>query len=69
MNLSPKSFLTTEDMEDFASEYLGLKGTDADMFYESYYALDNQYDEDEYRDELNQTKWEYWQTNHSWLDL
>jgi len=30
-----------DDVLDFA-EYLGLSGTDADLFYESYYNLDNQ---------------------------
>ena len=40
------------DVEDFAS-YLGLDGTDADMFYESYYRLniDDEWDDDEYREE------------------
>ena len=52
--------LTTEDLEDFARDYLGLTGVDADMYYESYYNLDNNgYEEEEYRDELNQTQWQY----------
>tara|TARA_B100000427_G_C15366067_1_gene532155 strand:- start:626 stop:766 length:141 start_codon:yes stop_codon:yes gene_type:complete len=37
-----------EDIEDFA-EYLGLKGIDADSFYESYYQL-NKTDYEEYDD-------------------
>ena len=41
-----------DDLLKFA-EYLGLKGIDADVFYESYYDLDNDeieryYDEVEY---------------------
>ena len=41
-----------DDILKFA-EYLGLKGIDADVFYESYYHLDNRdleryYDEVEY---------------------
>ena len=64
--LSPSYFPSSEDMENFASDYLGLAGIDADMFYESYYNLNkddemDQYEEVEYRnDELNQTRWEYW---------
>ena len=47
-------------MEAFATEYLGLEGTDVDLFYESYYDLDNESLEKEIRkDELNQTDWEY----------
>jgi len=40
------------DVEDFAS-YLGLDGTDADMFYESVYGLNtDDWDwDDEYREE------------------
>ena len=61
MNYSPSSMPSVSDMEDFAKEYLGLQGSDTDLFYESYYNLDNDgYEEDEYRDETNQTKWEYW---------
>ena len=65
MALSPKHFLSNEDMEDFASDYLGLNGIDYDMYYEAYHKLnidDYQYEEeDEYRqqDELNQTHWQY----------
>lgn len=63
--LSPSYFPSTEDMENFASDYLGLAGVDSDMFYESYYKLNtddnmDEYFEDEYRsDEINQTQWEY----------
>ena len=61
MNYSPSSMPSVSDMEDFAKEYLGLQGSDTDLFYESYYNLDNDgYEEDEYRDEINQNKWEYW---------
>ena len=37
MTQIPEDFPVT-DVEDFAS-FLGLNGTDADMFYESYYKL------------------------------
>ena len=61
MALSPSSILSTADMENFANEYLGLHGVDADLFYEAYYDLDNESCEKEYiKDELNQTDWEYW---------
>ena len=64
MALSPSNFLTSQDMEDFAQDYLGLSGVDSDMYYESYYNLKNDGydDDDEYRvqDELHQTKYEYW---------
>ena len=62
--LSPSYFPTNEDMEEFASEYLGLSGCDADMFYESYYkmndndSMDEYLEEDEYRDEVTQN-WTY----------
>ena len=47
-------------MENFANEYLGLHGVDADLFYESYYDLDNESSEEELvKNELNQTDWEY----------
>ena len=64
MALSPSHFLSAQDMEDFAQDYLGLSGIDADMYYESYYHLnqDDQYDDDDYQrnqDEVSQTKWEY----------
>jgi hypothetical protein len=64
MALSPSHFLSAQDMEDFAQDYLGLSGIDADMYYESYYQLnqDDQYDDDDYQrnqDEVSQTKWEY----------
>ena len=61
--LSRSSLLSTQDMEDFAQDYLGLSGVDADMYYESYYQLNNddQYDDEDYvrEDEVNQTKWQY----------
>lgn len=60
MALSPSSILSTSDMENFANEYLGLHGVDADLFYESYYDLDNESSEEELvKNELNQTDWEY----------
>ena len=37
--------LSNSDLEKF-SEYLGFKGIDADVFYETYYQIDSeQYDE------------------------
>lgn len=63
MALSPKSIPSVLDMEDFATDYLGLQGTDVDLFYESYYNVDNDgYEEEVRKDELNQTQWEYWIT-------
>jgi len=60
MALSPKSIPSVLDMEDFATDYLGLQGTDVDLFYESYYNVDNDgYEEEVRKDELNQTQWEY----------
>ena len=65
MALSPSHLLSAQDMEDFAQDYLGLSGIDADMYYESYYQLDNngeQYEDEEYersQDEMTQTRWEY----------
>ena len=60
MTLSPSSIPSVEDMEDFAKEYLGLQGTDVDLYYESYYNLDSEeYEEQRRKDELNQTDWEY----------
>ena len=54
MTTSPSDLFTNEQLEDFAS-YLGLSGADADMFYESYYNMDVEdlYQEEEYRDEMN----------------
>lgn len=46
--------MDNDDLIKFA-EYLGLKGSDADLFYEAYYDLDNrdiemEYDYDEIRE-------------------
>ena len=64
MALSPSHFLTSQDMEDFAKDFLGLDGTDSDMYYESYYQLNDEdgYDDEEYQreqDELSQTRYQY----------
>jgi len=65
MALSPAHLLSTQDMEDFAQDYLGLSGIDADMYYESYYQLNDSndgYDDEDYQrnqDEMTQTRWEY----------
>ena len=61
MALSPSSIPSVTDMEEFATEYLRLDGSDFDMYYESYYNLDNDgYEKELSKDELNQTQWEYW---------
>ena len=64
MALSPSHFLTSQDMEDFAQDYLGLSGIDSDLYYESYYKLNDEdgYDDEEYSrsDELTQTHYQYW---------
>ena len=44
--------MENDDVLEFA-EYLGMKGTDADLFYESYYNLDNRELEQEYECEEN----------------
>ena len=51
MTLEPDTF-NNSDVEDFA-KHLGLDGTDADMFYESIYGLEGEweYEWDEYREE------------------
>jgi len=52
MTLAPDVFPVT-DVEDFAS-YLGLDGMDADMFYESIYGLEGEWEyewDDDYREE------------------
>ena len=63
MALSPSHLLSSQDMEDFAQDFLGLSGIDADMYYESYYHLNDseEYEDEEYvrQDEITQTKWEY----------
>ena len=60
MALSPSSIPSVSDMENFATEYLGLEGSDFDMYYESYYNLDSDsYEEELSKDELTQTEWEY----------
>ena len=65
MALSPSTLLSAQDMEDFAQDYLGLSGIDADLYYESYYQLnqsDDEYDDEEYergQNEMSQTNWEY----------
>ena len=65
MALSPSNFLSAQDMEDFAQDYLGLAGIDSDLYYESYYQLNDndgeQYDDEEYsrQDELSQTQYQY----------
>ena len=66
MALSPSHLLTSQDMEDFAQDYLGLSGIDSDLYYESYYQLNQEdpdgYDDEEYdrsQDETSQSHWQY----------
>lgn len=59
MALSPSSIPSVSDMEDFAKDFLGLNGTDVDLFYESYYNIEND-DSERVLDELSQSDWEYW---------
>ena len=66
MALSPSNLLTSQDMEDFAQDYLGLSGIDADLYYESYYKLngteEDGYEDEEYsrsQDELSQSHYQY----------
>ena len=65
MALSPSNLLTSQDMEDFAQDYLGLSGIDTDLYYESYYKLNESedgYDDEDYvrqQDELSQTHYQY----------
>ena len=64
MALSPSHLLSSRDMEDFAQDFLGLSGIDADLYYESYYHLntDDQYEDEEYersQDETSQSHWQY----------
>ena len=61
MAMSPSNIPSVADMEEFATEYLGLDGSEFDLYYESYYNLDNDgYEKELSKDELNQTQWEYW---------
>ena len=41
--------MDNDDLLDFAG-YLGLKGQDQDLFYESYYGIEFDYYEEEYDD-------------------
>jgi hypothetical protein len=64
MALSPAHLLSAQDMEDFAQDFLGLQGTDADMYYESYYQMNpnDEYEDEDYKhsqNEVTQTQWEY----------
>ena len=48
--LSPSEFLSPEELNDFATEFLGLNETDSDLFYETYFNMDTEmnYYEEEY---------------------
>ena len=44
---------TPHDLQDLA-EYLGLTGIDGDLFYESYYGIDNK----QYEEMLEREEWD-----------
>ena len=47
--LSSRDLLSPEELNNFATDYLGLNPTDSDLFYESYYEMDtesNYYEEE-----------------------
>lgn len=48
--LSPTEILSAQELDDFASEFLGLNSDDSDLYYESYYNMDTEmnYHESEY---------------------
>ena len=50
--LYPPMCSTPHDLSELA-EYLGLTGIDGDLFYESYYGIDNK----GYEEELEQEEW------------
>ena len=61
MSLNPKDFLSPEELNDFAKDYLGLNACDSDLFYESYYEMDteqNYYEEEYAREERDMVT--YW---------
>ena len=45
--------MENDDVLEFA-EYLGLKGVDADMYYESYYNIEYDYDTELAMEEMNE---------------
>ncbi len=42
MSLNPTDFLSPEELNQFAEDYLGLNACDSDLFYESYYEMDTE---------------------------
>ena len=40
--LSSRDLLSPEELNNFATDYLGLNPTDSDLFYESYYEMDTE---------------------------
>ena len=40
--LSSRELLSPEELDNFATDYLGLNPTDSDLFYESYYKMDTE---------------------------
>ena len=61
MSISDKDFMSPEELNAFASDYLGLNSCDSDLYYETYYKMDteqNYYEEQFAREELeNITYW------------
>lgn len=54
MSINPNVFLSPEELNDFAADYLGLNACDSDLYYESYYEMDteqNYYEEEFAREE------------------
>jgi len=41
------NYFLNEDLEKFA-QHIGFDGIDSDMFYESYYGIDEDYDEEDW---------------------
>ena len=40
--ISPTDLLSPQELDDFATDYLGLNKSDSDLFYESYYEMDTE---------------------------
>ena len=50
MTPSPSEIMSPAELNEFATDYLGMNETDADLFYETYYGMDTEmnYYEEEY---------------------
>lgn len=42
MSLTNKDLLSPSELNDFATDFLGLNESDSDLFYESYYDMDTE---------------------------